>query len=58
MKIEIMKDMTIEGEKIDLSKALDKYIDDFNSENTSTKIGWIEPTYIGKFFGRYLRRYF
>lgn len=52
MKIEIMKDMIIEGEKIDLSKALDKYIDDFNSGKVSTKIGWIEPTYVGKTFGR------
>lgn len=52
MKIEILKDMVIEGEKIDLSKALDKYIENFNSEKLSTKIGWIEPTYVGKTFGR------
>lgn len=52
MKIEILKDMTIEGTTEDLTKALDKYIDDFNSGKVSTKIGWIEPTYIGKAFGR------
>ena len=52
MKIEILKDMTIEGTTEDLSKALDKYIENFNSGKVSTKIGWIEPTYVGKFFGR------
>ena len=52
MKIEILKDMTIEGNTEDLSKALDKYIENFNSGNVSTKIGWIEPTYVGKCFGR------
>lgn len=49
-KVEIKKEMKIEGAIKDLSKSLDDYIERFNSGKASSKVGWIEPTYIGKNF--------
>ena len=51
-KVEIKKEMKIEGEIKDLSKSLDNYIERFNSGKVSNKVGWIEPTYIVKNFGK------
>lgn len=48
IKVEIKKDMMLEGKNKDLSKFLDDYIERFNSGKLSSKDGWIEPTYIGR----------
>lgn len=52
IKVEIKKEMKIDGEIKDLTKALDDYIERYNSGKLSSKIGWIEPTYIGNNFGQ------
>lgn len=49
IKVEIKKDMMLEGKNKDLSKFLDDYIERFNSGKLSSKEGWIEPTYIGRY---------
>ena len=48
-KVEIKKDMMLEGKNKDLSKFLDDYIERFNSGKLSSKDGWIEPTYMGRY---------
>ena len=50
IKVEIKKDMKLDGEMKDLSKMLDDYIERFNSGKISDKEGWIEPLYKGRFF--------
>ena len=50
IKVEIKKDMKLDGEMIDLSKMLDDYIERFNSGKISDKEGWIGPLYKGRFF--------
>ena len=52
IKVEIKKDMKLDGEMKDLSKMLDDYIEKFNSGKISNKEGWIEPLYKGKYFGQ------
>ena len=52
IKVEIKKEMELDGEIKDLTKSLDGYIERFNSGKLSSKEGWIEPTYIGKNFGQ------
>ena len=49
IKVEIKKEMMLEGKNKDLSKFLDDYIERFNSGKLSSKEGWIEPTYIGRY---------
>lgn len=50
IKIEIKKEMELDGEIRDLSKMLDDYIEKFNSGKISNKEGWIEPNYRGEYF--------
>ena len=50
IKVEIKKEMEIDGEVKDLSKALDDYIEKFNSGKLSSKEGWIDPIYRGRYF--------
>lgn len=49
IKVEIKKEMDIDGEMMYVSKALDEYIEKFNSERVS-KEGWIDPIYRGRYF--------
>ena len=52
IKVEIKKEMELDGRTEDLSKLLDDYIERFNSGKISSKEGWIEPTYKGRYFGQ------